>query len=182
MHLRHFVRSRQICRDCIFDILPVGACSRAKIKKSDGASTFKASCYSCGGLSYSPKNIQVCPWCENTCHAKCVNNSLGCNKCCEDIIPGFYVHVHQLLKLDLNQYNSNLYNPYDYDSMHNQIGDMIENEEESNSMWNDISQFLIKCKYRQPNNVSNSKTNQLNVLSLNIRSLYKNITTFIKYF
>ena len=112
--------SQWICRECIFDILPVGACSRAKHKKSDGASTFKASCYSCGGLSYSPKNVRLCPnpclcpnpWCDNTCHAKCVNNSLGCNKCCEDLqyqAFKFHVQAYQLFNIDLNQRNSNYY-------------------------------------------------------------------------
>jgi hypothetical protein len=171
--------SHWICRECIFDILPVGACSRAKNRKvSNGASTvkFKASCHSCGGLSYSPRNVRVCPWCENTCHVKCVNDSLGCNKCCENTIPGFHVHAYQLLNLDFNQRNSNLYNPYDYDSMQNQIGDLIANEEENNSMWNDISQFLTTCKYKQPNTICHPESNQLNILSLNIRSLYKNIT------
>ena len=169
--------SQWICSGCISNILPVGACSRAKNNKDRGAGTFKASCHSCGGLSYSPKNVSVCPWCDNTCHVKCINNNLGCNKCCEKMIPGFHVHTHQLFNSDLNQRNSSLFNPYSQDRMHNQIGEIISNEEERNNMWNDISQFLIKCKYMQPKSIINGSSNQLNVLSLNVRSLNKNITT-----
>ena len=57
----------------------------------------------------------------------------------------------------------------------NLIGDRIANEEENNSLWNDISDILVSCKYKQPKHVTAPKPNELNVLSLNIRSLYKNV-------
>jgi exonuclease III len=43
-------------------------------------------------------------------------------------------------------------------------------------MWNEVSDFLLKCSYLQPKDVPTAKSNELNVLSLNIRSLYKNLS------
>ena len=42
-------------------------------------------------------------------------------------------------------------------------------------MWNDISESLINCNYKKPNNVVFPKNTELNVLSLNIRSLHRNL-------
>ena len=136
------------------------------------ACKFKAQCNSCGGHCYNPLNIIACPWCDMDCHKKCINNSLGCNNCCDNIIPGFRVHNYELLG-NIEQVNNKIFNPYSHTSNVNLIGDIIANEQENNTVWNDISDHLINCNYKQPNKITFSKNTELNVLSLNIRSLYK---------
>jgi exonuclease III len=67
---------------------------------------------------------------------------------------------------------------FDYrENLVNQIGEKISNEDEySDSTWSDISDFLVKCKYTQPQFIKSSKPSELKVLSLNIRSLTNSIT------
>ena len=161
-----------ICYECFADMLPVNApvkISRSKPSTND----FKAKCQCCGGQSYSPKNLITCPWCSELSHQKCVNNSLGCNNCCDKIIPGFRVHNYELY--DRIGHNKSIFNPYNQSNFSNLIGDRIANEEENNVMWNEISEFLIRCKYKQPKNIRQPKSDELNVMSLNIRSIHKNL-------
>ena len=166
-----------ICKDCIVTILPINACARAKAT-TNTASKFKAQCNSCGGHCYNPLNIMACPWCDLDCHKKCINNILGCNNCCDNIIPGFRVHNYDLLG-NIEQVNNKIFNPYSHTSNVNLIGDIIANEQENNTVWNDISDHLINCNYKQPNKITFSKNTELNVLSLNIRSLHKNISSIV---
>ena len=160
------------CYECLADMLPVNA--PVKIDRSKPSKeSFKAKCQCCDGLSYSPKNITTCPWCTQLCHIRCVNNSLGCNNCCDNMIPGFRVHNYELYdRIDHNKY---IYNPYSQSNFSNLIGDRITNEQENNAMWNEISEFLIRCKYKQPKHIRQPKPNELNVMSLNIRSIHKNL-------
>ena len=167
------------CRECISDILPINACSIGKRRKPDLSSNlnkFKVKCASCDGHSYTPKNVKICHWCEQQDHAKCCNNNLGCNTCCENMIPGFHAYSHELHGTT-GLTNDSTFNPYDRTHATNLIGDMIANEEEHNSVWSEISDFLIKCEYKQLNRTVQSKNNELKVMSLNIRSLCKNIQT-----
>ena len=130
-----------ICKDCIITILPINACARAKAT-TNTACKFKAQCNSCGGHCYNPLNIMACPWCDLDCHKKCINNSIGCNNCCDNIIPGFRVHNYELLG-NIEQVNNKVFNPYSHNSNVNLIGDIIANEQENNTVWNDISDHLI---------------------------------------
>jgi exonuclease III len=90
------------------------------------------------------------------------------------MIPGFNVYIHELYDTTCTS-NNGIHNPYDRSHQTHQIGDMIANEEEHNSVWSEISDLLIKCKYKQPKNTVQSKISELKILSLNIRSLSKNI-------
>lgn len=166
-----------MCGDCFADILPVNACvvNNKPRKNMVTVSRFKQKCMSCGGQSYSPRNIGACVWCGELCHNKCLNGDLGCNRCCEAMIPGFHVHNHELFGTT-GRNNNSIFNPYSPSHMSNLIGDTIAREEESNPMWSEISEFLLSCQYRQLKNVRMSNNNELNVLSLNIRSLAKNIS------
>ena len=67
------------------------------------------------------------------------------------------------------------FNPYSREHHTNLIGDAITNDEHHNSAWNDISEFLTSCHYKQRKHVKSSTDTQLKVFSLNIRSLVKNI-------
>ena len=172
----HNAAYQWICGACIADILPVNAYVRKcnRDKNENIAKRFKEKCMCCGGQSYSPKNIKVCMWCDQPCHIKCLNGDLGCIKCCELMIPGFHAHNYELCG-NVSAKNDVIYNPYNQSHIINRIGEQISREEEDNSMWNEISDCLLNCKYIQPKDVKTSKPDELNVLSLNIRSLSKNI-------
>ena len=131
---------------------------------------FKLQCKSCSGWSYTPTNVKVCLWCDESVHKKCLIGDLGCKTCCNDMIPGFNASYTELYGMS-SRVNNVTYNPYDRNYYVNQIGDAIENTEEHTSLWNDISNFLINCKYQQLNNVTKSNQNEMKILSLNIRSL-----------
>ncbi|MCP4456642.1 MAG: endonuclease/exonuclease/phosphatase family protein, partial [Cytophagales bacterium] len=49
------------------------------------------------------------------------------------------------------------------------------NEEHHNSMWSEISEFLVKCQYTQQKHVKTASKSQLKVFTLNVRSLTKNV-------
>jgi ribosomal protein S18 len=92
------------------------------------------------------------------------------------MIPGLFAYNHELLGT-IDKFNNTIHNPYDSAHYTQQIGDLIENEEEHNSAWGEISDLLVKCKYKQQKHITRAKNNELVVLSLNIRSLAKNIHT-----
>ena len=161
------------CVDCFAWMLPVNACATVRTKTP--TVKFKIKCNCCSGYSYSPRTTATCPWCDQRCHVKCLNGSLGCHKCCDSMIPGFRVNNYELLG-GMAHTNTAMFNPYDHAHYTNQIGDRIAREEDNNSAWSEVSEFLVSCRYRQPKNISMPKNSELNVLSLNIRSLYKNIS------
>ena len=167
------------CNECTLSILPVNACGRAKrnpLTPDTQTDKFKVKCTACDGFSYTAKNVKICSWCDQQVHAKCLLSDLGCKKCCVDMIPGFYAYNHELYGMT-DKFNNTTYNPYDRSHYTHQIGDLIANEEEHNSAWGDISDLLVNCKYKQQKHTTHSKSNELKVLSLNIRSLSKNILT-----
>ena len=166
------------CYECVTEILPVNACVVTRKKSVDTIARFKVKCSSCNGQSYSAKNISNCQWCGEICHKKCVNGTLGCNKCCDDMIPGFRVHNYELYgSTPTIIANDRVFNPYCSSNNVNQIGDKIANEAEQNSFWSEISDCLVNCKYKQLKHAVPAKSSELNVLSLNIRSLHKNVAT-----
>ena len=167
-----------ICKECIVEILPVNACTNAGTVKVSAGSSYKAKCQCCGGMSYSEKNTKTCPWCLELCHIKCLNNSLGCDKCCEQMIPGFRVNCCEIIG-DFCHKNSAIFNPYSSLHYTNVIGDQFSQEQDCNSLWNDISHTLMNCEYKQPKNVKYVKPNELNIFSLNIRSLNKNLNAIL---
>ena len=86
------------------------------------------------------------------------------------MIPGFYAHAHELHGKG-GIVNNSIFNPYNLQHNTNLIGDKIEAENEHNSMWHEVSEFLINCGYKLPKNVRQSKHNELSLFSLNVRSL-----------
>ena len=103
------------CFDCLVFMLPVNA--RRNSKSSNNAQTaikFKEQCRCCGGFSYCERNISMCQWCDQICHVKCLNGYLGCNTCCDSMIPGFRVQNYELYG-DVNNKNNSIFNPYDRD-------------------------------------------------------------------
>ncbi len=175
---------RWSCTECMSEILPINACSytsrsaRSKTDPHSDGIRFKAKCHGCDGMSYSQNNVVSCPCCNNICHKKCVKGILGCIKCCNDIIPGFNCHMYELY--DNIGHNKNcIYNPYDLNNNVNLIGNLISNEEENNAFWNEISEQLISCTYKTLRNVQVAKPDELNILTVNIRSTHKNLQKII---
>ena len=164
------------CFECISSILPINATSTRKRKTSQPRT--KVQCYACKGFSNAAANTKTCHWCDNVCHKKCIKGELGCIYCCNDTIPGYNYHAYELL--DVSKWVNNvIFNPYNPDSNVNIIGDQISNEEENNEMWSDLSELMVQCKYKMAKNIPQSKNNELGVLSLNIRSVRKNLVSLL---
>ena len=160
------------CRECIEQILPVNACPLPKRDKTEVK--FKAKCSACNGFSYSPRNVRTCEFCEQQVHAKCWNHTLGCINCCEEIIPGFHAYSYELLG-DPYLRNDKIYNPYSNSHYTQQIGELLENEEESNNAFSRASELLVNCRYKQPSVISPPRDSELSTFSLNIRTLVNKI-------
>ena len=158
------------CRECIENVLPVNACEKSKISTNNTAKKFKIKCSSCNGFSYSRQNVRTCGYCNNLVHLKCWNNSLGCNSCCENMIPGFHGYSYELLG-DPCLKNNKIFNPYSRHHNTQLIGNIIDTEEQHNNFFSEVSELLISCKYKQPNIAKMPTNNELSVLSLNVQGL-----------
>ncbi len=175
---RHIIESHLdwICYECISSILPVNACTIRRNNQSSSLNPrYKIRCSYCSGYSYSPSNTRICDWCNCTVHVRCHRIELGCLKCCESIIPGYHVSTYELHQ-DYSTLNKLIYNPYERHHFTNQIGEAILNEENHNTAWNEISDILVNCQYKQQKHVKMSTPSQLKIFSMNIRSLSKNIS------
>ncbi|KAL5253023.1 hypothetical protein ACHWQZ_G015697 [Mnemiopsis leidyi] len=148
------------------------------MNNSIGRTDFKSQCSSCLGWSYSQKNSINCTLCERPVHKKCLKGELGCLKCCISTIPGYLVTSYELND-SFNKRVAHYFNPYDRSAIINQIGDKTdENLLLETNHFNEISDILASCKYQQPTNVKTANKCELKVLSLNIRSLSKNMSYF----
>ena len=70
-----------------------------------------------------------------------------------------------------------IYNPYDRRHLINEIGNIMD-EEQDLEYWNDISEILVNCSYKQQKHVKSSSLEELKIFSLNVRSLVKTIDHF----
>ena len=127
-------------------------------------------CMACNGHCYSQRNVRVCTWCEEQVHVKCLKGDLGCISCCEKNIPGYHAYYYELFD-SFNNKNDHIHNPYSSKHFTMQIGNEFDNENISNTMWNDVSELLVSCKYKQPKYVKPLSYNELSILSLNIQTL-----------
>ena len=153
----------------------MNACWRNKSDiKPEPSTKFKQKCGACSGYSYTPSNVAICNWCDTLCHKKCVKGQLGCLACCATLYPGYACTSWELTG-DPNFCNDKIFNPYDLDNLTNLIGDKVENEIEYNCMWQEVSDFLKECKYKQLKDITKSKHGELKTFNLNIRSLPKYI-------
>ena len=154
------------CIECLSNALPINACQSGKKPKNANAPIkFKAQCTSCKGMSYAPRNIQTCSWCDGLVHLKCLKSNLGCIKCCNEMIPGYNVTSYEL-NLDYGRLNCYIFNPYDSNHFSNSIGDRIDAAGQNNEYWNQFSEILLSCKYKQQKNVKLSTCPELKVFSL----------------
>ena len=165
------------CQDCIKSIFPGPACiqpSNNVSKKNIINFPQFVMCAACDKPCSQSRtaNCHSCDWCDRLCHKKCIKNSLGCIECCKNIIPGYYYKTQEITNSSVN--NNIVFNPYDRNSLINQIGDRLDSEEEG-LIWDEMAEKLKKCKYIESKNVKMSQSNELKIMSLNVRSLIKNI-------
>ena len=166
------------CFECISGVLPIGICIPTNTSVPHNSSStmkFKIMCYACNKMSYKKNNVDECPWCNNVCHNKCINGSLGCLRCCDKMIPGFRFYAFELLDVTTTTLNSKMFNPYDRNKLVNNIGDQIRSSEENSEFWDELSDKLIRCTYRSPKEIPRSRDDELGILCLNIRSIHKNL-------
>ncbi len=166
-----------ICNDCMPEILPVNACIKSPCRGSHNNNNFKAKCHSCNRMCYSKSKVKTCQWCDEICHIRCINDTLGCQRCCEDMIPGQNAHCYELIASPHFNKSNSTFNPYCNHHHTNLIGDQIDHEVENNTLWAEISESLVNCSYKQPKDIQHSDPGELIIFSLNIRSLTKCIST-----
>ena len=171
-----YTKTSWSCRECITSILPVDACSAPANSKQSTAAKFKIKCSVCDGYSYTPGNVRNCFYCENQVHVKCWNESLGCTTCCRDMIPGFHEYTHDIIG-DPYLKNNKMYNPYSSTHFTQVIGDVFESAE-ANGAFNEVSEFLVNCKYKQPTMTQPSTKTELSIFSLNVQTLANKIDNF----
>ena len=162
------------CLECISEILPINAVNKPKSNCNQNVGKVKIKCSSCPGYSYSLQNIRTCQWCEGQVHTKCWKGELGCKTCRENMYPGYNAYTYELYGIE-NFKNNSIFNPYSSSHFAMQIGNDLDNEEENNRIWSEISEFLVSCKYKQIEKCKTSSANELNILSLNIRYLLDKI-------
>ena len=175
------------CQDCITTLFPA-TCEGilttddnttsetvSKIQQTRHSPTVE--CPACNNRcsSHVTNNCAICPWCDRLCHKKCLRNSLGCLGCCNNMIPGYNHKSYELT--NGTPIHPIAFNPYDHNSLANQIGDRSEITDER-PIWDEISEQLTNCNYSTVRDVKMSRANELKILSLNIRSLTKNIDLF----
>ena len=161
------------CHECLANTLPVNAVRR-QVSKDIDENKFKVKCSSCNGFSHSQRTVKTCQWCDGQVHAKCWKGELGCKSCCEKIIPGYHAYTHELYGLD-NRKNNNIYNPYSSAHFAMQIGNALDDEENNNNVWSEISELLTNCKYKQLKDVKTNVDSELNIFSLNVQHLHNKI-------
>ena len=179
-HMRHWT-----CIECITSILPINCTNNNTDSQHKRANTSANStdlnhkpdpCASCNKTISSKIGSKVkCPWCSRMCHRACVHNSLGCTSCCTNIIPGYYYHAHEMSLGCRSNYR--IFNPYDTGLLLNQMstGHCENEDDDDDPIYDYITQQLNNCTYTEPKNIKMPKIDELKIMSLNIRSLTKNI-------
>ena len=164
------------CKECNYEIFPIDLCRQPKLDTK--IKKFKSKCAACNGYSYKSGNVRTCWICEGKVHKKCLRDNLGCINCCSELIPGYFCHNYKLELLGAESIkNNNYYNPYSSSHRIQQIGDVLDEAAQNFTVWNDASEFLMKCKYKQAYSEKSPSNNELNLLSLNIQSLVGKLST-----
>ena len=168
------------CQSCTRAVFPIGLLSDVnKPFSTDTDNIFEKhgpTCNVCNKKCGRSNKLKSCCWCDSLCHNKCMKNSLGCINCCKDMIPGFFYYMYELNN-DSRFKNSSIFNPYDHNSMINQIGNHFDFEDGHEMHFaNEISEKLHNCKYTEYKDMKVSNQNELKIMSLNIRSLKNGIT------
>ena len=130
----------------------------------------RINCNTCGKLGNISKML-VCWICDHYSHAKCSAGDLGCKCCMRESYPGYNVTPRSLHAVYGHQANSATFNPYHRTHDSNYIGNRSDDDVDFNP-WENCSDILDSCKYYEPRQIHASKSYELKVQSLNIRSLH----------
>ena len=76
---------------------------------------------------------------------------------------GYYVYI--LIYCTENLKNNCIFNPYSSTHFIMQIGNVLDNEEANNNVWSEISEFLVRCKYKQLKHRANCSMNESSIYS-----------------
>jgi exonuclease III len=117
----------------------------------------------------------TCAWCGLSCHQRCIKGELGCTLCASDMLPGYNCSSHELTGNLFK--NTAMFNPY-IDIMLSATSNQNENNVDSEEAmyWQEASECLLNCNYRQHKSIPSTTDSDLKIFSLNIRSLNKHIT------
>ena len=152
------------CSLCNVKLFPLNIIARVKTKTMYTNNTINENCGSCSkriGPQYTP-----CQWCDSKCHTRCTNGQLGCTRCANNMIPGYNYNARELTG-NLCE-NIHMFNPYDDLNM----AHSAENNDEPNDeaiFWQQASECLLNCNYRQQKSLPTSTLSELKIMSLNIR-------------
>ena len=133
-------------------------------------------CHTCSKLG---SRMKICDMCDNKSHKRCHSGEMGCKKCLREIYPGYDLENYFTLTHDPNFSNTALFNPYDFEDNANNIGVADSEDPEAlaeQETWAPYSKRLISCNYEQPDSIGKTKEGELRTLTLNIRSVIKNIS------
>ena len=75
------------------------------------------------------------------------------------MILGYHAYTHELYGFD-NRKNNDIYNPHSSA----QFGNALDDEENNNNVWSEISDLLTNCKYKQLKDVKTYVDSELNIL------------------
>ena len=129
----------------------------------------------CSTCSRPGRSLVLCDWCNNKSHPKCFAGELGCKLCARNIIPAYDVETSDLFVLTGR--NDAIFNPFSLDHDINNIGGIdIDNDHETLA-WSMCSNLMEQCKYTQIHNVSQSRAYDFKLLSLNVNSLQKKLSS-----
>ena len=159
------------CITCNTDLFPIGlAPPTPKPHNKSKPRVPCAACTKCLG----PRQAN-CSYCERACHTRCIKGELGCTNCASEIIPGYYFSNIALIGTEHAQFSDKIYNPFEnlniQENTHTPDNDYAEAD-----YWQEASDHLQQCNYRQHKSISTSNKSELKIMSLNVRSLPKHIT------
>ena len=168
------------CTLCNHDLFPVGlfptvapsprSHNNSKLHANPKPHANCAACTKCLG-----PNQAICLWCDQVSHTRCLKGELGCLKCASEMIPGYYYSNLALMGTTYTQLSDKIYNPFEHLDIHDSLY-TTDNDYAEADYWQEASECLLQCNYRQHKSIIPSKKLDLKVMSLNIRSLPKHIT------
>lgn len=121
------------------------------------------------------RKLKTCDFCGHLSHPNCFYgpDAYGCIKCMREILPDLDSNINELYPIGQNYFEHKLFNPYDPNSDINNIGNYdIDNQQSFEQLsWDSCSNLLNNCKYHEFSDIKTSRSTELKVLSLNIRSI-----------
>ena len=102
---------------------------------------------------------------------------MGCLSCCLTTFPCYQSSYYDLSSSNNKIYKAGKFNPFHANHMFNAITLSNDTEEitTENDHFNNLSTKLENCRYKPLENFQTAAPKKLQILSLNIRSLYKNL-------